>query len=554
MPPTVDRRTLIKLAALGAGAAATGCRPQPSPAEPAAAAGSATSPPAFELEELTVAELQAGMAEGRWTARRLCELYLARIEAVDRTGPAVNSVIATDPAALAAADRLDEERRGGRLRGPLHGVPVLLKDNIETAGAMETTAGSLAVAGRPAGRDAFLTARLREAGAVILGKTNLSEWANFRSERSSSGWSAVGGQTRNPYALDRNPCGSSSGSGAAVAANFCAVAVGTETDGSVVCPSSATGIVGIKPTLGLVSRTGVVPLAHSQDTAGPMARTVADAVALLTAMAGTDPADGATRQAPWTGGVELGADPVRALRGARLGVWRERFGFHERVDRLMEEALAALGDAGAELVDPVGLELAPELDEAEMTVLLYEFKADLDAYLAGRGQTAQVADLAALIEFNRRHRDREMPYFEQELFERAQEKGPLSDPAYAEALAACGRLTRERGLGRALAANRLDALLAPTGGPAWVTDLVNGDHFGGGSSQPAAVAGYPNVTVPAGFVFGLPVGISFIGAAWSEPRLLRLAAGFEQATRHRRAPRLLPSAELEVEPRAAFAA
>jgi amidase len=488
-----------------------------------------------DLEEVTIADLGARMASGELTARTLAEAYLARIETIDAD---LCSVIEANPDALAIADAMDDERRGGRVRGPLHGVPVLVKDNLDTAGAMRTTAGSLALEGARPERDATVVERLQEAGAVLLGKTNLSEWANFRSTRSSSGWSARGGQTRNPYALDRNPCGSSSGSGAAVSANLCAAAVGTETDGSIVCPSSVNGTVGIKPTVGLVSRAGVVPISHTQDTPGPMARTVADAAALLAAMAGPDPLDAATSGARAPDPLAV-LDPGR-LRGARIGVARNLAGFHDRVDAVFGDALGTLRALGAELVDPVDVPHATELEEPELEVLLFEFKADLEAYLATLGGDAP-RSLAELIAFNREHADAELAVFGQELFEKAVEKGPLTEPAYLEALATCGRLARAEGLDAALASHRLDAIVAPTGAPAWLTDHVNGDHYVGGNSTPAAVAGYPSVTVPMGLVSGLPVGISFIGPAWSEAELIGFAYAFERATEHRSTPRLLPT-------------
>ncbi|HSJ64667.1 MAG TPA: amidase [Gemmatimonadaceae bacterium] len=483
-------------------------------------------PPPFELDEVTVADLQAGMASGRWTSAALAEMYLWRIEQVDRRGPNVNAVLEANPDALAIAAERDAERRAGRVRGPLHGVPVLIKDNIDTGDRMLTSAGSLALM-TSTPRDAFIVRRLRDAGAVLLGKTNLSEWANFRSTRSSSGWSARGGQTKNPYALDRNPCGSSSGTGAAIAANFAAVGIGTETDGSIVCPAHANGLVGIKPTIGLVSRTGIVPISHSQDTAGPMARTVADAVVMLAALAGPDPDDPATTGArgripDWTAAL-AGA----ALRGRRLGVARQMFGFNPHVDRTLERGLAALRDGGAELID-IELPTRSQFGDSEYEVLLYEFKADLERYLAARGAAAPYKTLAQLIEFNERTRDREMPYFGQEIFEMSVKKGPLTDKAYTDAVAKNARLTRTDGIDAAVRAHRLDAIVAPTGGPAWPTDLINGDHFGGGSSAMAAVAGYPNITVPAGQVFGLPIGLSFFGAAFSEERLIGIAAGFER--------------------------
>jgi amidase len=508
--------------------------------------GAEPPPPPFELDEATTDDLQRAMTEGRYTARRIAELYLARIEAIDRSGPRLASVIETNPDALALADALDAERREKGPRGPMHGIPVLLKDNIDTADRMMTTAGSLALVGAPPARDAFLVERLRAAGAVILGKTNLSEWANIRSTRSTSGWSARGGLVRNPYALDRNACGSSSGSGTAVAANLTAVAVGTETDGSIVCPSSATGLVGLKPTLGLVSRSGVIPIAHSQDTAGPMTRTVRDAAILLAAMTGVDPRDPATAGSAqhaardYTSGLEAGA-----LKGARIGVARGPFwGYSPATDRLMESALADLKRLGAVLVDPADIPNVGKYDESELEVLLYELKADLNAYLATR-TGVPVATLEDVIAFNERNREREMPYFGQELFERAQKKGPLTDKAYREALAKNQRLARKKGLDVVLGRHTLDAIVVPTLNPAWTTDLVNGDHYLGGSSSPAAVAGYPNITVPAGFAFGLPVGLSFVGPAWSEAKLLGLAYAYEQGTKHRRPPTFAASAPVE---------
>jgi len=489
------------------------------------------------------------MAAGRRTARSVTAAYLARIEAIDRAGPTLRSVITTNPEALALADALDAERRAGRVRGPLHGIPVLIKDNVATHDRMATTAGSLALAGLIAPRDAFIVQRLRAAGAVILGKTNLSEWANFRSTRSSSGWSGVGGQCRNPYALDRNPCGSSSGTGAAISANLAVVGIGTETDGSIVCPSNACALVGIKPTVGLVSRTGIVPIAHSQDTAGPMCRTVTDAAILLAAIQGRDPADPALNGpvapvAPVATDYTASLDP-NGLRGARIGVPRARFwSYSPETDRLCEAALAAMREAGAVIVDPADLPHAGEYDDSEFEVLLYEFKTDLNAYLAEWAPAAPARTLADLIAFNTQNRDREMPYFGQEIFERAQEKGPLTDQAYLDALAKNQRLSRAEGIDAVMSQHRLDALVAPTGSPPWPTDLINGDHFTGASSTPGAVAGYPHVSVPAGYVHGLPVGITFIGRAWSEATLIRLAYGFEQATKHRRVPGFLPTAAL----------
>jgi amidase len=491
----------------------------------------------LHFEETSLSDLEQGFRENRFTGRTVAEWYLAHIDAMDRKGPAVNAIIEINPEALAIADALDRERRSKGARGPLHGVPVLIKDNIDTADRMSTTAGSLALAGSIASRDAFVVQRLRAAGAVILGKTNLSEWANFRSTHSVSGWSGRGGQTRNPYALDRNPCGSSSGSAAAVAANFCAVAVGTETDGSVTAPASVCGIVGIKPTIGLIGRSGIIPIAHSQDTAGPMARTVRDAAILLNAMAGVDARDTATQAASGKAQPDYTRflDP-RGFKGARLGVERKYFGANTGMDRVLEECLAEMKRLGAEVVDPANLPSHGQYDDDELEVLLYEFKADLNSYLAGLRANVRVRSLADLIAFNREHRKEEMPYFEQELFEKAQAKGPLSGKAYEQARAKCVRLSRAEGIDAVLSKYKLDAIVAPTAGPAPLNDYLLGDPNWPGCTTPAAVAGYPHITVPAGLVRGLPVGISFFGTAWSEPTLLKLAYSFEQATKARRAP------------------
>ncbi len=544
MPPIRVRLLLAAslLLASSGRAAETGA---PQPGTPAArpAGTLAAGAPAIQVEEATIAELQAGMAAGRFTARQLAETYLARIAAID---PKLHSVLEVNPDALAIADSLDAERRERGPRGPLHGIPVLLKDNVATADRMETTAGSLALLGVKPPRDAFLVGRLRAAGTVILGKTNLSEWANIRSSHSSSGWSARGGQTPNPYALDRNPCGSSSGSGVAVAASLAAVAVGTETDGSIVCPSSVNGLVGVKPTVGLVSRSGIVPISASQDTAGPMARTVADAATLLAALAGVDPADPATAASRGRVPADLTASlDTGALRGARIGVARKKLsGVSEAVDRLVDQAVAEMRRQGAAIVDPADIPHLGEYDEAELEVLLYELKDGLERYLAGWAPGAPVRTLQDLVAFNESHHREEMPYFGQDLFEKAAKKGPLTDRAYRRARAKARRLARQEGLDAVLDRYRLDAVVAPTVGPAWLTDLVNGDHFVLGSSTPAAVAGYPAVTVPAGEVFGLPVGITFMGRPWSEARLLALAYAYEQATRHRRPPRFAPEADL----------
>jgi amidase len=500
------------------------------------------------LEEATVADLQRAMASGALTAASLTAAYCQRVEAIDRSGPGLRSVIELNPDAVAVAERMDAERKSGTVRGPLHGIPVLIKDNIATHDRMSTTAGSLALDGVVAPRDAFLVARLRAAGAVILGKTNLSEWANFRSTRSSSGWSGRGGQCRNPYALDRNPCGSSSGTGAAIAASLATVGIGTETDGSIVCPSHANGLVGLKPTVGLVSRSGIIPISHTQDTAGPMCRTVTDAAILLSAVAGRDPEDpatdrridGSTDRIDYTAFLDPGG-----LAGARIGVARKRFwGYSPEADRVCEAALAVLREAGAIIVDPADIPNAGEYGGAEWQVLLYEFKADLNAYLRDWAPTAPARTLADLIAFNERERAREMPYFGQEIFALAEAKGPLTEKEYLDALETCGRLSRAEGIDKAMDEHRLDAIVAPTGGPAWPIDLVNGDHFLGASSTPGAVSGYPHISVPAGYSFGLPVGLTFLGRAWSEGLLLKLAYAYEQAAKARKPPRFLPTADL----------
>jgi amidase len=510
-----------------------------------ATAGQRAADTSFPLQEATVEQLQRWMQEGRYTSVALTRLYLDRIQALDEAGPKVNAILEVNPDALAIAADMDRERREGKVRGPLHGIPVVIKDNIDTADRMMTTAGSLALVGAPAAKDAFIVAKLRQAGAVIIAKTNLSEWANFRSSKSSSGWSGRGGQTRNPYALDRNPCGSSSGTGSAVAANFAAVGIGTETDGSIVCPSAAAGLVGLKPTVGLVSRTGIVPISHTQDTAGPMARTVADAAALLSAIAGADLDDAATNDAKG----HVAPDYTRfldanALNGARIGVARAKVtGYSGVTDRLFEQAIANLRKAGAEVVDPADIGHMGEYDDTELQVLLYEFKADLNAYLATR-TGVPIGTLADAIAFNDKNSDREMPFFGQELFIQAQAKGPLTDEDYRKALEKDRSLSRE-GIDSVLAKNRLDAIVAPTGSPVWPTDLINGDHFTGSSSTPAAVAGYPAITLPMGDAFGLPVGLTFIGTAWSEGKLISLAYAYEQATKHRKPPAFNPTVSLE---------
>jgi len=503
------------------------------------------TPKEFELEELTMSELQVGMKAGKFTAHSLARRYLERISEIDRSGPKINSVIEINPEAEAMAAAMDQERKQGRLRGPLHGIPILIKDNIDTADRMMTTAGSLALEGSHATRDSFVAKKLRDAGAIILGKTNLSEWANFRSNHSTSGWSSRGGQTKNPYVLDRNPCGSSSGSGAAASSNLCAATIGTETDGSVVCPSSANSLVGIKPTVGLVSRAGIIPISHSQDTAGPMARSVSDVAILLGALTGVDENDAVTK----TSVGRSFADYTQfldknGLRGARLGVARKSFGFNDRVDKLMNELIGELKKLGAVVIDPADIPTSGKFDDSELEVLLYEFKADLNAYLARLGPGAPFHSLKEVIEFNEKNSDRELPFFGQDLFIKAEAKGPLTSKKYLAALQKNHLLARTQGIDFVMKKNRLDALIAPTGGPAWPIDWINGDHFTGGYSSPSAVAGYPHITVPAGYVFGLPVGISFFAGAWSEPKLIKFAYAFEQATNARKAPRFLVTADL----------
>ena len=506
--------------------------------------------PAFALDELTIDDLQGRLRSGAETSRSLVQQYLARIDALDQRGPSINAVIELNPDALTIAAQLDDERKSGRVRGPLHGIPVLIKDNIDTADKMHTTAGSLALAENIAARDSFVAERLRAAGAVILGKTNLSEWANFRSTHSTSGWSGRGGQTRNPYALDRSPSGSSSGSGAATAASYCAAAIGTETDGSVTSPSAAAGLVGIKPTVGLVGRSGIIPISHSQDTAGPMARTVRDAAILLSAIAGVDPRDAATNPArtraarDYTAGLDK-----NGLRGARIGVARKRFtGYSPETDKLFEAALELMKRQGATIVDPADIATAGQADDSELDVLVYEFKADLDAYLGRLSPNVAVHSLADVIAFNAKNAknaSRELRYFGQEIMLQSQKKGPLTEKKYLDALAKNHRLMGAQGIDATVAKFKLDAIVAPTQGPAWLIDLVNGDPGGLGSfTSPAAVAGYPHITVPMGLVRGLPVGLSFAGPAWSEAKLIGLAYAFEQASPARRKPTFAPTADI----------
>ena len=531
----MDRRDFVRIGLAGGVLTGVGDGPAVA-AERLAAAPRPKALTAAAILDAGVAQQQAQMAAGMLTAHQLATLYLGRVAAIDKAGPRLNAIIELNPDALAIATTMDRERAAGKLRGPLHGIPVLLKDNIATADRMSTSAGSLALAGVSASHDAFIVTRLRAAGAVILGKTNLSEWANMRSTHSISGWSGRGGLTRNPYALDRNTSGSSAGSGAAIAAGLATLAVGTETDGSIVSPASICGLVGIKPTLGLVSRSGIIPIASSQDTAGPMARSVTDAAWLLAALAGADPADTITRAGIGRADAYTAALQPGGLKGKRIGVVRSQFGHNDGVDAQIEAALLVLRQLGAVLVDPVEVPNADKYGDTETAVLLYEFKAGLAAYLAAYAPDAPIKNMADLIAFNTQHQAGELGWFGQEYLVQAQAKGGLDTPEYQAALANNRRYARDEGLDLVLREQKLDALVAPTGGPAWLTDFVNGDHFGGSFSSPAAVAGYPHVTVPAGYVHGLPVGLSFVGPAWSEAALIGMAYAYEQATLHRRVP------------------
>lgn len=530
----IDRRAFVARS-LAAGLALAIPTGGPALANAPASAGAQAND---ELFELTIADARARMEKGSLTSHALTQRYLARIDAMDKRGPGVNAIIELNPDALAIADAMDAERKAGRVRGPLHGVPVVIKDNIDTADKMKTSGGSLALGNSTPSQHAFIVQRLIAGGAVIAAKTNLSEWANFRSTRSSSGWSGRGGQTNNPYVLDRNPCGSSSGTGAGIAADFATVGIGTETDGSIICPSSINGLVGIKPTVGLWGRSGIIPISASQDTAGPMARTVADAAALLGALTGLDPRDAATKAS--AGHAE--ADYTKfldaaGLKGARIGVARNLAGFHPDVDSQLDNAIAAIKSAGAVVVDHTDIAGVGKFDDAELDVLLYEFKDGLNKYLASLGANAPVKTLADLIAWNEKEKAREMPWFGQELFLRADKKGPLTDAAYKSARAKCVVMSRGKGIDATLAKHKVDAIVFPSNAPSWPTDHLNGDHVTGGNTTFAAVAGYPSITVPMGLVHGLPVGLSFVGPAWSEAKLIKLAYAFEQTTHARRAPK-----------------
>jgi len=504
--------------------------------------------PGFEFDEITIPFLQSRMISREFTSRKIVELYLDRIKEIDSDGPGLNSILQLNPDAISIAENLDKERHTGKVRGPLHGIPVLLKGNIDTADKMFTNAGATALAHSVAKKNAFLVQQLINAGAVILGKTNLSEWANFRSTRSSSGWSSVVGQTRNPYIIDRSPCGSSSGSGVAVSANFCTVAIGTETDGSIVCPSSINGIVGIKPTVGLVSRSGIIPISHTCDTAGPMARTVTDAGILLGAITGRDKADRSMNNIPegavyqdYTQFLDL-----NGLVGSRIGIARSFFNLNEAVDRIIENAINLMKKNGAVFIELTDYKVPEDVNNAQWLVLLYEFKAGVNNYLASLSADNHIKSLKDIIEFNKANASTAMPFFGQEIFELAEKKAGLDSKEYLDALDLMKRMAGPDGIGKMINDKNLDAIIAPTGGPAWTIDLINGDHFTGGSSTPAAMSGYPSITVPAGFVHGLPVGISFFGKAFSEPKLIKIAYAFEQVSKARRKPEFIPTLDMSL--------
>ncbi|MDE2660355.1 MAG: amidase [Acidobacteriota bacterium] len=539
----MNRRAFLKTTAAGGAGLTANLACAPPASEPPSDAGAQGEIPPFEFDEVTADDLQGMMESGEHTARSITEAYLGRLEAMDRQGPELCSMIEINPDALAIADELDAERQANGPRGPLHGIPVALKDNLDTHDRMTTTAGSLALEGSIPPRDSFVAERLRAAGAILLGKLNMSEWAYFRGERATSGWSARGGQCKNPYALDRNPCGSSSGSGTAASANLCALTVGTETGGSIMCPSSSNGIVGIKPTVGLWSRSGIIPISHSQDTAGPMTRTVRDAAILLGGAVGVDPRDEATNGSEGNFHTDYAqfCDPA-GLQGARIGVARSFTGFDPRVTALFDDAIQEMADAGAVIVDPANLPEAAWNDELPLLLLEYEFKADLNAYLATLGPDAPVRTLAEIIEFNETNAELEMPHFGQQRMIASEARGPLTDEAYLNAKRTIQRANREGGIDALMDEHQLDAIVAPTRDLPWVTDHIKGDRLDGGSSAgPAAIAGYPDISVPMGFVSGLPAGVSFFGRAWSEPVLIRIAYAYEQATQARRAPTFAPT-------------
>ena len=539
----MDRRAFLQTTAAGAAGLTASAACAPPGSEAPSDTGAQGAIPPFEFDEITADDLQRMMASGEHTARSITEAYLGRLDAMDRQGPELRSMIEINPDALAIADELDAERQANGPRGPLHGIPVALKDNLDTHDRMTTTAGSLALEGSIPPQDSFVAERLRAAGAILLGKLNMSEWAYFRGERATSGWSARGGQCKNPYALDRNPCGSSSGSGTAASANLCALTVGTETGGSIMCPSSSNGIVGIKPTVGLWSRSGIIPISHSQDTAGPMTRTVRDAAILLGGAVGVDPRDEATSRSEGNFHTDYAqfCDPA-GLAGARIGVARSFTGFDPRVTALFDDAVQAMRDAGAVVVDPANLPEAAWNDELPLLLLEYEFKADLNAYLATLGPDVRVKTLADIIEFNEQNAELEMPHFGQERMIASQARGPLTDEAYLNAKRTIQRANREDGIDALMDEHQLDAIVAPTRDLPWVTDHIKGDRLDGGSSAgPAAIAGYPDISVPMGFVSGLPAGVSFFGRAWSEPVLIRIAYAYEQATQQRRAPTFAPT-------------
>ncbi len=539
----MNRRAFLQTTAAGAAGLTASAACAPPGAEAPSDTGTQGAIPSFEFDEITADDLQRRMESGEHTARSITEAYLGRLDAMDQQGPELRSMIEINPDALAIADELDAERQANGPRGPLHGIPVALKDNLDTHDRMTTTAGSLALEGSIPPQDSFVAERLRAAGAIILGKLNMSEWAYFRGERATSGWSARGGQCKNPYALDRNPCGSSSGSGTAASANLCALTVGTETGGSIMCPSSSNGIVGIKPTVGLWSRSGIIPISHSQDTAGPMTRTVRDAAILLGGAVGVDPRDEATSGSEGNFHTDYAqfCDPA-GLQGARIGVARSFTGFDPRVTALFNDAIQAMADAGAVIVDPANLPEAAWNDELPLLLLEYEFKADLNAYLATLGPDVRVKTLADIIEFNEQNAELEMPHFGQERMIASEARGPLTDEAYLNAKRTIQRANREDGIDALMDEHQLDAIVAPTRDLPWVTDHIKGDRLDGGSSAgPAAIAGYPDISVPMGFVSGLPAGVSFFGRAWSEPVLIRIAYAYEQATQQRRAPTFAPT-------------